>query len=196
MTQQPKMEWDDPDLIRQLKLRDEQVFCSLFKTHFKRLRNYAFTFVGDEHLAEDIVQTIFLKLWERIEVLNFSDSIPAYLYRAVYNESLNTLKHSKIKKIYHVWLHRFMKDRTDPSPLKIQLDELEQRLGSAINDLPQQCRTIFQLSRFEGLRYRDIASRLGISVKTVENQMGKALRILRTRLAEFLTLLILYFLTH
>jgi RNA polymerase sigma-70 factor (ECF subfamily) len=196
MTQPPNMEWDDPDIIRQLKQRDEKVFCSLFKSYFKRLRNYAFTFVGDDYVAEDIVQTIFFKLWERIEVLNFSDSIPAYLYRAVYHESLNTLKHNKVKKIYHVWLHRFMKDRTDTSHLRIQLDELEQRLGSAINDLPQQCRTIFQLSRFEELRYREIGSRLGISVKTVENQMGKALRILRTRLAEFLTLLIIYFLTH
>jgi len=75
---------------------------------------------------------------------------------------------------------------------KIQLKELEAKLQAALNDLPEQCRTIFQMSRFEELRYREIADRLDLSVKTVENQMGKALKILRTKMAEFLTLILLF----
>jgi RNA polymerase sigma-70 factor (ECF subfamily) len=77
--------------------------------------------------------------------------------------------------------------------------ELERRLQTAINELPEQCRTIFQMSRFEELRYQDIAHRLGISVKTVENQMGKALKLLRMRLIDYLPLLVLLllnFLNH
>ncbi len=188
------MEWDDSRTIRSLKDRDEHTFGQLFKAHFKQLRNYSFSFVQEQALAEDIVQTVFFKLWERIEVLNFSDSVAAYLYRAVYNESLNALKHSKVRRVHRSWLNRHMKDHSDSANKKVQLDELERQLRAAIGELPEQCRTIFQLSRYEELRYREIGSRLGISVKTVENQMGKALKILRSRLVDFLPLLVLYFL--
>jgi len=190
------MQWDDAGIIRALKNRDEQAFGDLFKTHFKPLRNYAFSFVQEQTLAEDIVQTIFLRLWDKIEALNFSDSIAAYLYRAVYNESLNALKRTKVRRSHHSWLTRQMKDQNDTAHKNLQLQELERQLRAAINDLPEQCRTIFQLSRYEDLRYRDIGLRLGISVKTVENQMGKALKLLRAALVEFLPLLMLYFLNH
>ena len=187
------MEWDDAETIRLLKSRDEEVFGQLFKAHFKPLRQYAFTFVQEQQVAEDIVQNIFYRLWERIEVLNFSNSVAAYLYRAVYNESLNALKHNKVRRLHHGWLQRRMNQPSDTAYRKLQQDELEKRLHDAISGLPQQCRTIFQMSRFEGFRYQDIGSRLGISPKTVENQMSKALRILRARLIEFLPLLALYF---
>ncbi|HWB90901.1 MAG TPA: RNA polymerase sigma-70 factor [Puia sp.] len=190
------MQWDDAGVIRSLKDRDEHLFGQLFKAFFIQLRNYAFTFVQDQALAEDVVQTVFFRLWDRIEALNFSDSVAAYLYRAVYNESLNALKHSKVRRTHLSSVQRHMNHQTDTAHKKLQLDELEKKLREAINELPQQCRTIFQLSRFEELRYRDIGSRLGISVKTVENQMGKALRLLRARLMEFLPLLTLYFIKH
>src|ERR1700759_183979 len=107
------MQWDDAFIIRSLKDRDETVFGELFKHHFKPLRNYAFSFVQEQALAEDIVQTIFYKVWEKVEILNFSDSIAAYLYRAVYNESLNALKRHKTKKAHHSWLKRTMDPITD-----------------------------------------------------------------------------------
>ncbi|HEV2479910.1 MAG TPA: RNA polymerase sigma-70 factor [Puia sp.] len=190
------MQWDDAGIIRALKNRDEQAFGDLFKTHFKPLRNYAFSFVQEQTLAEDIVQTIFLRLWDKIEALNFADSVAAYLYRAVYNESLNTLKRTKVRRSHQSWLTRQMKDHTDTAHKNLQLQELERQLRAAINDLPEQCRTIFQLSRYEDLRYREIGLQLGISVKTVENQMGKALKLLRAALVEFLPLLMLYFMNR
>ena len=108
------------------------------------------------------------------------------MYRAVYNESLNYLKHQKVQSNYQQYFNHAMKNENDAAGKKLSLKELEGKLHTALNDLPEQCRTIFQLSRFEELRYREIAERLGISVKTVENQMGKALKILRTKLVEFL----------
>lgn len=84
-----------------------------------------------------------------------------------------------------------MKDQTDGAQRKVMFSELERRLQTAINELPEQCRTIFQMSRFEELRYLDIAERLGISVKTVENQMGKALKTLRVKLIDYLPLILL-----
>jgi RNA polymerase sigma-70 factor (ECF subfamily) len=79
-----------------------------------------------------------------------------------------------------------MKNESDTGPATLSIKELEDRIRMAVNELPEQCRTVFQLSRFEELRYREIANCLGISVKTVENQMGKALKILRSKLVEFL----------
>jgi RNA polymerase sigma-70 factor (ECF subfamily) len=84
-----------------------------------------------------------------------------------------------------------MKDQTDGAQRKVMFGELERRLQTAINELPEQCRTIFQMSRFEELRYLDIAEKLGISVKTVENQMGKALKQLRVKLIDCLPLILL-----
>jgi RNA polymerase sigma-70 factor, ECF subfamily len=186
-----RMELNDTATIRLLKERNEKGFEQVFKTHFKNLHLYACTILKDPDLAEDTVQNVFYKLWEKIEGLTFSGSVAAYLYTSVYHESLNCLKHQKIKIAHRSHIVRQMNDRADSAPKKVLLDELERRLQTAINDLPEQCRTIFQLSRFEELRYREISDRLGISIKTVENQMGKALKILRTKLIDFLPLILL-----
>ena len=85
-----------------------------------------------------------------------------------------------------------MAGETEQASKKLELRELEDRISEAIKELPQQCRTIFQMSRFEELKYKEIADQLGLSIKTVENQMGKALKIMRTKLADFLPLILLW----
>ena len=182
---------NDAAIIRSLKERNERGFEQVFKTHFKNLHAYASTILQDPDLAEDTVQNVFYKLWEKIDGLNLvGGSVAAYLYKSVYNESLNCLKHQKIKIAHRSHIVRQMTDQGDSSSRKVMLNELEQRLQASINELPEQCRTIFQLSRFEELCYREIGERLGISVKTVENQMGKALKILRAKLIDFLPLIL------
>lgn len=185
------MEFTDTAIIQLLKDRDETGFEQVFKFYFKNLYRYALTILQDHDQAEDIVQNVFYKLWDKMESLHFQDSLAAYLYRAVYNESLNHLKHKKVRRTYQSYITRHMKDQTDGAHRKVMFGELERRLQTAINELPEQCRTIFQMSRFEDLRYLDIAHRLGISVKTVENQMGKALKLLRVKLIDYLPLIIL-----
>jgi len=184
------MDDQEGQLIQSLARRDEASFEQVFKTHFKNLHAYACSITKEETVAEEVVQNVFVKLWERSEALSISGSLPAYLYRAVYNESLNYLKHQKVRSAYGQHVVHTMKNETEHGGKKLQLKELEGRLAEAMNDLPEQCRTIFQLSRFEELRYREIADRLGLSIKTVENQMGKALKILRVKLVDFLTLTI------
>lgn len=169
---------------------DDQEFEKLFKANFNALHAYAFSILKDEDLAEEIVQGMFLKFWERRHHLNIQ-SIKAYLYKSVYNDSLNHLKHEKTKHKYHVFTKNSMNSENEDASSRMQLSELQHQIGKAMAQLPQQCRTIFQLSRFEELKYREIADQLGISVKTVENQMGKALKILRYQLADFLILLAL-----
>jgi RNA polymerase sigma-70 factor (ECF subfamily) len=185
------MEAQETDLIDRLHRRDTIAFEQVFKANFKSLHAYAFTMLKDEMAAEEMVQNVFCKLWERTDNLSITGSLRAYLYRAVHNESLNYLKHLKIRSQHQLYVSHRMNQETDNAARTMQVKELEQKLQDALNELPEQCRTIFQLSRFEELRYREIADRLDISVKTVENQMGKALRLLRLKLVDFLPLIFL-----
>ncbi len=185
-----RMELNEERIVALLAKRDEKIFEQVFKTHFKNLHAYAFNILEDEMVAEELVQNIFYKIWERPEKLSITGSIAAYLYRAVHNESLNHLKHLKVRSKYQLHAVHQMKNETDSASKKILLKELEGKLHRALQELPEQCRTIFQLSRFEELKYREIAERLEISPKTVENQMGKALKLLRMKLADFLPLTI------
>lgn len=180
------------DIIRgRLLQKDEAAFEQVFTTHFKNLHAYACTLLQNEAEAEETVQQVFFKLWERMDRLHIEGSLAAYLYRAVYNESINHLRHRKVRQEHR--LHVAYSSRQDQEQPGNQLrnKELEERLHKALNTLPEQCRTIFQMSRFENLKYREIATRLEISVKTVENQMGKALRLLRNELADLLALLLI-----
>lgn len=172
----------------------DAAFENLFKTHFKGLYAYAFTVVKDGTIAEEIVQGVFLRLWENRSNLVIHTSLKAFLYRSVYNESLNYHKHQKVRdafQTHHLYVQR--DEMEDDSSQEVQLKELEDHLQTALNKLPEGCRTVFHMSRFEELKYREIAEKLNISIKTVENQMSKALKILRVELVDFLALLYLIF---
>jgi RNA polymerase sigma-70 factor (ECF subfamily) len=186
------MEIPDKGLEHLLGQRDERAFEQVFKQHYKPLHAYAFTLLKDDAAAEEMVQNVFYKLWERQEGLHITGSIAAYLYRAVHNESLNYLKHQKVRAEHSLRVSYHMDGRGESATRTVRMKELEEKLRTALNELPEGCRTVFQLSRFEELKYSQIAEVLGISIKTVENQMGKALKLLRTRLAEFLTLAFIF----
>jgi len=168
---------------------DDQAFEHLFKTHYKELHAYAGVMLRDADTAEEIVQNLFLRFWEKRDLLQIQSSVKAFLYKCVYNDSMNYLKHQKIKTKYQDYAGYSMDQEHEAASARVELSELESRLHLALNDLPEHCRTIFQMSRFEELKYQEIAERLGISIKTVENQMGKALKILRLKLSDYVTLL-------
>jgi RNA polymerase sigma-70 factor (ECF subfamily) len=143
-------------------------------------------------MAEEIVQNVFCRIWEKRHQLKTDGSLKAYLYRAVHNESLNYLKHQKVKASFGVYYAgQLQQDEEENASGKLMTAELQQRIDTAMSELPQQCRIIFQLSRFEQLKYQQIADHMGLSVKTVENQMGKALRMMRQKLAEFLPVILI-----
>ena len=186
------MELENESIGTLLAQRDEAAFEQVFKTHFKRLHAYAFTILKDEVEAEEMVQQVFFKLWERNENLSLTGSVSAYLYRAVHNESLNYIKHQKVRSNHQLHVAYSMKNEVEHPAKKVMAGELEKKIHTALNELPEQCRTIFQMSRFDELKYREIADKLGISVKTVENQMGKALKLLREKLVDFLIFILLF----
>jgi len=170
---------------------DSVTFEEVFKSSFKSLHLYACSILKEESAAEEVVQQVFFKLWEKNERLSELQSITAYLYRAVHNDCLNVLKHSKVKAAHRAHALYTSSEHDHPAD-QAALKELQRNIDKAINELPEQCRTIFQMSRFEDMKYRDIAEKLGLSVKTVENQMGKALRVLRNKLGDYLPMVALF----
>lgn len=171
-------------------------FEIIFRQYYEGLCRYAGMWIQDPDESEEIVQNTFVRLWEKRESLQIETSIKSYLYKSVYHSALNTIKHRKVKEQY---LHMKGKEENySEQDSKHSLKELESRIEKALEGLPEQCRLIFSMSRFQNLKYREIADILNISVKTVENQMGKALRLMRHNLADFLTvvLVIIHFLKN
>lgn len=169
------------------------VFEKIFKEHFKGLHAYAYTMLKDEQAAEDVVQNMFLKLWEKKERIHIEKSIAAYLYRSVYNDCINQINHMKVRAAYEAYeSYNARNNNSEHDP--VSYTELEGKIAQALNELPEGCRTVFQMSRYEELKYHEIAAKLGISIKTVENQMGKALRLMREKLAEHLPAVLIFLL--
>lgn len=175
----------------EINLFNEAGFEVLFKAHYKELHTYAFSLIRDWDMAEEIVQALFLKVWEKNEWLHIRTSVRSYLYRAVYHDSLNFMRQEKVHLRYQNLTAHALKNETDDAAGKLKLGEVERHLQKALNKLPEKCRAIFHLSRFEEMKYKEIASQLNISIKTVETQMVKALRILRHEMQEFLPLITL-----
>ena len=184
------MELSETSLIASLKKGDETAFEKVFKTHFNSLYKYAYTLLKNESAAEEVAQQVFFKIWEKRESLPEETMLKAYLYRAVHNESLNAIKRQKVRTGYQMYAVSSTEPALDNAAGKVNMAELQQELHKALNELPEQCRVIFQMSRFEDMKYKEIAEELKISPKTVENQMGKALRILREKLAHYLPLIV------
>lgn len=170
-------------------LLDEATFERVFKAHYAALHAYAHVMLKDTESAEESVQTVFLNLWEKRFNLQINISLKAYLYKAVYHQSLNQLKHRKVRQRYEEASLKASQEASQQ--IEGEEKELQDRIRATLDALPEKCRMVFQLSRFEELKYTEIAERMGISLKTVEAHMSKALKTLRTDLAEFLPLAIL-----
>lgn len=173
---------------------NEAAFEAVFRQHYGVLCNYAHTFLRDRDEAEEIVQSAFLAFWEKRHSLDVHTSIKAYLFSMVRNASLNTLTRKKMQEKY-VQEKMLTIDSTESNP-PIESDELTKRIAAALQKLPEQCRVIFTMSRFEELKYAEIAAELNLSVKTVENQIGKALKIMREQLRDYLPLLFMFMLDY
>ncbi|MDZ7648264.1 MAG: RNA polymerase sigma-70 factor [Cytophagales bacterium] len=164
--------------------RNLKPFEQLFKEHFKPLCGFAMKYVGDLDEAKNLVHEVFISFWEKFDTLPIDTHYRSYLYTAVRNRSLNHLRDRKKLITLENAEHKMAEENT-----AMETAELEKEIEYAINSLPEKCRQIFELSRYEGLKYQEIAEKLEISVKTVEAQMSKALATLRTHLGEFLSLI-------
>lgn len=176
----------DTALLKRLAENEHTALELLFKQYYKQLVRFAREIVKSNDQAEDMVQEVFVKIWEKRNQLSDSVQLKPYLYVAVKNHCLNQLKLNERK----YWMEDEMEDdiRLSTPDATGQLDakQLQSKIEQAIEALPPKCGLIFKMSRFEEKSYKEIAEALELSIKTVENQMGKALAILRQSVGNYL----------
>ncbi|SFG03196.1 RNA polymerase sigma-70 factor [Prevotella sp. KH2C16] len=178
---------DSQILMDDIRGGRSEAFEYLFKTYYPRLRNYASHFIADIDDAEDILQDCFTRLWERRETLTYI-SLSALLFTMVRNGCLNYLKHKSLVNNYEVDFLAHMSgseqlynyDFLDKTDAPLLYEELRRQIEKVMETLPPRSRQIFEMSRFEGLKNREIAAELGISVKVVEKHISKALSAFKT----------------
>lgn len=177
---------DREDLIERLRKGDEAAFDTIFRAWYPSLVRVAESLVRSRAVAEEVVQDVMLELWKRRETIATDSSPQAYLFQSTRNRSLNYLRHQRVEREAEPQLSRDEGVDSTAHSLMVE-EEIHIAMRRAVDRLPVRCREVFDLSRTHGLRYSEIAEVLGISIKTVEAQMGKALRILREELAPWLS---------
>ena len=180
----------DQSLAESIKNSNQGVFELVFNYYYSGLVVYADQIIKNTEISEDIIQSVFMKLWETRETIEIR-SFRSYFMQCVKNRCIDHLRSLQIKQ-------RFDNRIPEADHLVMEEDlwtknELSELLEKAIGDLPPRCREIFWMSRYENLKIAEIAEKLDISKRTVETQISKALKILRIKLVDYLSLLILYF---
>lgn len=168
-------------------------FEQLFKQYYQELCRYCVRYVKQETVAEEIVQDVFVKLWQMQKRTEVKTSLRAYLYTAVKNTALNYLKSQFARQQFEDQDQDHLRLTTDNTREALDFEELSKLVTEAVESLPPQCRTIFELSRSGGYTYHEISQKLDISPKTVENQMGIALKKLKEFLRVYWDLLVIVF---
>lgn len=176
---------DDRELLARLRGGDSTAFDAIFRANYALLVRVAESMLQERATAEEIAQDVMLELWRRREQLDVTESVRGYMLQATRNRALNHLRHRAIERRSEPHLAESAA-RVPLADAATREGEIEAAIRAAVAELPERCRAVFELSRIDGLKYAEIAERLGISVKTVEVQMGKALRVLRVRLVPWL----------
>jgi RNA polymerase sigma-70 factor (ECF subfamily) len=174
----------DTEIIRRIREGDTGQFESLFRSSYVSLVRYAKTIIKDHDTAEEIVQDLFVRIWQDRQKLTIESSLNGYLFRAVHNRCLHWLDHSRVVDKHAQEMAARDTQNTETPVDIIQYNELQLKIAEIIARLPERCGQIFCMNRFEGLKYTDIAEKLSVSVKTVEANMGRALKEFRKVLKE------------
>jgi len=180
----PLPPFDDRAVAARLRQGDRGAFDALFREYYAALVGVADVVVRERGVAEEIVQDVMLELWRRHDAITIDQSLKGYLIGATRNRALNFVRHAAVQKKHAPFITNEMSS-PPAADQELVASELGAAITAAIASLPPRCREVFELSRLRGLKQAEVAEALGISVKTVEAQMGKALRVLRERLAEW-----------
>ena len=186
-----KLSAESDDLTRRIKAGDAQAFEQVFKRHYQHLHNLAGSILKDSQLAEEQVQEVFAKVWERREKLSDNLKLFPYLITSVRNRCFNYLRDKQVEQKYLDYTQQQLREQILQYDYEDLDEELIGKMHSAIDTLPEKCKEVFQMSRFEQMSHKQIAAKLDISTKTIERHITKALKVLRSELAGLVKFLIL-----
>jgi len=174
----------DTEIIGRIRKGDVGQFELLFRSSYVSLVRYAKTLIKDHDTAEEIVQDLFFRLWKDKEKLKIESSLNGYLFRSVHNKCLHFIEHNRVVERHAEDIsNRQTESHESPSDI-LNYKELQEKVARILERLPERCGKIFTMSRFEGLKYAEIAEKLSVSVKTVEANMGRALKEFRKELTQ------------
>ena len=162
------------------------MFAEIFSVYYKDMVMFAFSFTHEREDSEEIVQDVFVKLWEDHEKINISTSIKSYLLKSIQNKCIDWLRHKKIVNNHSIYIFENSPIYENYTDNYILSSELEVLIERAIDSLPEKVKETFKMSRFEGFKYHEIANKLNVSLRTIEVRISKALEVLRERLIDFL----------
>jgi RNA polymerase sigma-70 factor, ECF subfamily len=171
---------------------NHKAFQELFNEHYSSLCRFAVSFLKDNDSAEEVVQQVFVNLWDKRDLMDAEKSIKTYLFTSVKNRSLNFIRDNKKYRSYYLDIEGEMEIPVSEKDIISEAD-LNTQVKNALDKLPEKCREIFELCRFEEMKYKEVAEKLGISQKTVEAQMSKALKIMREELKDLFVVLMIWY---
>ena len=179
---------NNKSFITALKAGEEKVFDVVYRHYFRRLCAFCSQYVGEQEEIEEIVQETMMWLWENRKSLVADMSLKSLLFTIVRNKCLNTISHIQVKQQVHERLYaKFQEQFENPD---FYIGELMALASKAIRELPDQYRKAFEMNRFEEMTYNEIAERTGVSPKTIAYRISQALKILRTKLKDYIPLLV------
>jgi len=186
---------EDGLIAQHIKEGNKKSFELLFRRYYQPLVGFANKYLEDVPLSEETVQDFFCRYWDKRETVDIQESLKSYMYRSIRNSCFNHLRHLKIKH-NHETQTAIVGESNSEATVHDQLvvAELDQKIMETIESLPEQCRKSFELSRFEGLKYQEIADKMKISKKAVEANISRALKTLRSELSDFLSIIVAVFL--
>jgi RNA polymerase sigma-70 factor (ECF subfamily) len=171
--------------IEKMKAGDRESFNQLFRRFYTPLVRFCIRFVADSDVAAEIVQDLFVKVWSNREKLSFNSSFESYMLTSVRNSAITYINKERSHAEAHLRIYGDETDTTDPSET-LQSNNLEESYRQVLKNMPEKRREVFLASRFEGLKYAEIAEKMGLSQKTVEAHMSAAIKQLREGLKEYL----------
>ncbi|BDS12927.1 RNA polymerase sigma-70 factor [Aureispira anguillae] len=173
-----------------ININNQKAFQEIYHQFFNGLANYAYSILNDKDAAKDVVQDVFLDLWNKRKTLTIKTSLEAYLVRSVKFKSIDFIRKDKTKQQYVTKMTPSSHPHTEEDGDDAAMNERKKQLSYAIAQLPTKCRQVFMLSRASGYTYKEIAEEMDISVKTVENQISRALKLLRQKLSDLMIFIV------
>lgn len=180
-------------LFEEIKKGNKEAFTLIFQKYYKDLVLFGGSFLQDKERSEDIVQSVFLRLWENRSKIEIKTSLKSFLLQSVRNGCLDELRHNKIIRD-HISYSEYVNPEFDfNTDHYILYSELQSILDSALDKLPSEIKTVFEMNRFDGLKYKEIATKLSVSERTIEVRIGKAITLLRRHFKELSFIIVNYF---
>ncbi|MBN1251226.1 MAG: RNA polymerase sigma-70 factor [Bacteroidales bacterium] len=179
------MSLSEDNTFNKIKSGNLKTFEKVFREFYPVLCSFANKFLSDADKSEEIVQEIFYKIWKKRESLDINVSLKSYLYKSVQNKCYQIIQHKAVEDKYKNYV---INDKSNHSILpsdELEIEEINLLIEQTLNSLPDRCNQIFRMNRFEGLKYKEIADKLSISIKTVEANMGKALKAFRSNFKKY-----------